>query len=111
MSETPDLKPQSSEERIAFLEHSLQSRQDIIDSWKNHQSMLWAIVDGQASEIETLTRQRDAARLELAGMIAAQQMIMGHKDFTPEQVLNARGWSIEWNKLDRVKKDGGSNAK
>jgi hypothetical protein len=107
------MNPQSTEERIAYLEHAVQWRQDMLDQWKKHQKGLWQIVDKQVAEIETLTRQRDAARLELAAMIAAQQMILGHKDFTPEQVLSARGWAITWNKLDNLAAldDGGSDAK
>lgn len=107
------MNPQSTEERIAYLEHGVQWRTDMLEQWKSNQKKLWDIVDRQVDEIATLTRQRDAARLELATMIAAQQMIMGHKDFRPDDVLKARGWSITWNKLDNLAAldDGGSDAK
>lgn len=114
------MKPQTTEERIAYLERGVQWRTDMLEQWKSNQKKLWHIVtmsrdivDRQVDEIATLTRQRDAARLELATMIAAQQMIMGHKDFRPDDVLKARGWSITWSKLDNLAAldDGGSDAK
>lgn len=93
------MKEQSPEERIRFLEHGVQWRSKALDQWKANQANLWKIVDNQEEMIEALTRQRDAARVELAAMIATQQMIIGHKDFTPAHVLASRGWVINWSAL------------
>lgn len=95
------MKEQSPEERIRFLEHGVQWRSDLIDQWKANQANLWRIVESQEEMIKALTRQRDAARVELASMIASQQMIIGHKDFTPDQVLASRGWVIIGNALSK----------
>lgn len=92
---------QSPDERIRFLEHGVQWRSDLIDQWKANQANLWRIVESQEEMIKALTRQRDAARVELASMIASQQMIIGHKDFTPDQVLASRGWVINWSALSK----------
>ena len=96
------MKEQSPEERIRFLEHGVQWRiRDLLDQWKANQAHLWEIVDNQDEMIEALTRQRDAARVELASMIASQQMIIGHKDFTPDKVLASHGWVINWSALSK----------
>jgi hypothetical protein len=55
--------------------------------------------------IELLTMQRDSARLELACMIAAEQMILGKQQYLPERVLAARGWSIDWSRFEKPSKD------
>lgn len=101
-------KEQSPEERIRFLEHGVQWRSDLLDQWKANQASLWKIVDKQEEMIEALTRQRDAARVELASMIATQQNIIGHKDYTPDQVLASRGWKINWSALDKYSELGHS---
>ncbi len=104
------MKEQSPEERIRFLEHQIQWRSDMLDQWKQNQANLWKIVGNQDKKIESLTRQRDAARVELACMLAAEKMILGKQQYTPERVLEDRGWTVDWAKLDKPTQQGEPNA-
>lgn len=104
------MKEQSPEERIRFLEHGVQWRSELIVQWKAHQDNLWRIVEGQEEMIKALTRQRDAARVELACMLAAEKMILGKQQYTPERVLEDRGWTVDWAKLDKPTQQGEPNA-